>query len=92
MAISCEQHDYFEIVCMRQSRVRVALADGTQRVGQALDINTRRGSEYLLLAIGSGQEPVAVPLNDIQRLWAEGNAAAHNFFIDLTQAAACTKL
>lgn len=65
--ISCDHHDYFEIVCMRKSRVRVLLKDTSILEGVAQTIHQHAGREYLVLDTGA-KTPQEVELTDIKQL------------------------
>lgn len=47
--ISCTDYDYFEIVCMRHSKVVVTLVSEKQISGTAHSLLNRDGSEYLAI-------------------------------------------
>lgn len=80
--ISCEAHDYFEIVCMRRSKIRVTLTDQRELSGEAKDIVRHEGKEFLVLVQDSGD--VEIKLNDVRTLKALNNPVAqHNFEVVL---------
>ncbi|MCU4677380.1 Rho-binding antiterminator [Catenovulum sp. 2E275] len=90
--ISCEQHDYFEIVCIRRSYISVTLLNGESVSGQAVDIRLTETKEELLviatenkkLASGTGKQ-VEINLTQIKQLKSSGNlVAAHNFEVDFS--------
>lgn len=79
--ISCDLHDYFEIVCMRQSQVRID-TQGDFFKGVAMDIVVKDNGENLLLKTEEGQRLIA--LTDIDKLESMDNAIdAHNFVVKI---------
>ena len=78
--ISCEAHDYFEIVCMRRSLIEVTTKDNKKYHGIATDIKLVEKQEYLNII--DGNEIRQVLLSDVKKLEALGNSATqHNFYI-----------
>ncbi len=78
--ISCEAHDYFEIVCMRRSLIEVTTKDNKKYHGIATDIKLVEKQEYLNII--DGNEIRQVLLSDVKKLEALGNSATqHNFSI-----------
>ena len=78
--ISCEAHDYFEIVCMRLSLIEVTTKDNKKYHGIATDIKLVEKQEYLNII--DGNEIRQVLLSDVKKLEALGNSATqHNFSI-----------
>lgn len=78
--ISCDAHDYFEIVCMRRSQVRVTAKDNKKYSGIATDIKLVKKQEYLLISDGINTQQIR--LSDVKQLEAIGNSLAqHNFSI-----------
>jgi Rho-binding antiterminator len=78
--ISCEAHDYFEIVCMRHSLIEVTTKDNKKYHGIATDIKLVEKREYLNII--NGNEVQQVLLSDVQKLEAVRNTPAqHNFSI-----------
>lgn len=79
--ISCEQHDYFEIVCMRQSFIELTLAGGELEAGQALDLvfDSKQQSEMIKLKTDLGIKQIE--LSKVIKLTAINNHEAHNFSI-----------
>lgn len=76
--ISCDAHDYFEIVCMRRSQVRVTAKDNKKYSGIATDIKLVKKQEYLLISDGINTQQIR--LSDVKQLEAIGNSLAqHNF-------------
>ncbi|MCP5168215.1 MAG: transcriptional regulator [Hahellaceae bacterium] len=65
--ISCDHHDYFEIVCMRQARVRVLLKNASILEGVAQTIRQHEGREYLVLDTGA-TVPLEIELTEIKQL------------------------
>ena len=47
--ISCDAHDYFEIVCMRRSQILVSTNSNEKYQGMAFDINVIEDKEVLLI-------------------------------------------
>jgi len=77
--ISCDAHDYFEIVCMRRSQVKVTAKDN-KYYGKATDIKLVKKQEYLLINDGINTQQIL--LSDVKKLEAIGNSVAqHNFSI-----------
>jgi len=78
--ISCEAHDYFEIVCMRRSLIKVMTKDNKKYHGIATDIKLVEKQEYLNII--DGDEIHQLLLSDVKKLEALGNnPAQHNFSI-----------
>ena len=78
MPISCQAHDYVEIVCMRASKVHLLLYSGEQVMGVAEDIIRVGGIECLQLKTSAGI--INVDLTTIKTLEARDNlVSAHNF-------------
>jgi len=78
--ISCQAHDYFEIVCMRRSLIKVTTKENKQYHGVASDIKLIDKQEYL--SISDGNEIHQVLLSDVNKLEAVGNSKLqHNFSI-----------
>ncbi|GLQ31283.1 Rho-binding antiterminator [Litoribrevibacter albus] len=76
--ISCESHDYFEIVCMRHSKIQLTLKDHRSVLGVARDIIRKASSE--LIVVDSSEGVVEVDLIDVVVLKALNNPIeAHNF-------------
>lgn len=76
--ISCEAHDYFEIVCMRHSKVQLTLVDHRVVLGLAKDIV--RESDRELMVLESAEGMVEVDLTEVMILKALDNPVeAHNF-------------
>lgn len=85
--ISCDVHDYFEIVCMRKSQVTVTTKNGETTSGQASTISLTQDKQEQLL-VTNNENTVAVKLTDIAKLTAHGNLVPqHNFevMINLSQ-------
>jgi len=78
--ISCDAHDYFEIVCMRRSQILVTTSDNDKYQGMALYINIIENKEVLLI---KGSNIVHhVLLTKINKLQAINNKIAqHNFSV-----------
>ncbi len=51
--ISCDAHDYFEIVCMRRSLIKLTSKDNKIYHGIATDIKLVEKQEYLQFSDGS---------------------------------------
>lgn len=78
--ISCDAHDYFEIVCMRQSHIKITSKDNKKYVGVAVGIQIIQKQEYL--QIDDGINPQQLLLSDVKQLEALGNTIdQHNFII-----------
>ncbi len=81
MVIACDLHDYFELVCMRASKVTLKLRDGRTLSGRAHTITQQAGEEYLVLRTVQGEQHLA--LTAVKQLTAAGNAQPqHNFTVD----------
>lgn len=79
--ISCDLHDYFEIVCMRQSKIKIDLS-GISTDGVALDIVVKENGENILIETKDGQK--LIPLADIDKLESTGNPIeSHNFIVNI---------
>ncbi|TWX70951.1 hypothetical protein ESZ36_04730 [Colwellia demingiae] len=78
--ISCDAHDYFEIVCMRRSLIKVTTKDNKIYHGIATDIKLVEKQEYL--QISDDIKTQQLLLSDVKTLEALGNnIAQHNFSI-----------
>ena len=78
--ISCDAHDYFEIICMRRSLIQVTNKDNKKYQGIAADIKRVKRQEYLQITEGITIHEVL--LSDIKKLEALGNGIAeHNFSV-----------
>lgn len=78
--ISCDAHDYFEIVCMRRSQIKVTAKDNKKYYGLATDIKLVNKQEYLLISDGMNTQQIL--LSDVKQLEAIRNSIAqHNFSI-----------
>ena len=78
--ISCDAHDYFEIVCMRRSQIKVTAKDNKKYYGLATDIKLVNKQEHLLISDGINTQQIR--LSDVKQLEAIGNSVAqHNFSI-----------
>ena len=81
-SISCDAHDYFEIVCMRKSRIIVTTYDNKKYHGIAHNISTVKKQEVLVIKERNRLDSVL--LTEVKALQATGNAVAqHNFCITL---------
>lgn len=81
--IACDIHDYFEIVCMRKSQLKLTLHNQQIIEGQALDIKVFDRIEYIQLKRGRQHHMVA--LTDIQLLSAINNTIeSHNFSLTIS--------
>lgn len=55
--ISCELHDYVEVVCMYSYQLKLTLKDGRIIEGKAVDItNSPEKREYLMIDSGTQQQ------------------------------------
>jgi Rho-binding antiterminator len=76
--ISCDAHDYFEIVCMRRSLIKVTTKDNKNYHGIATDIKLVEKQEYL--QINDGNKVDEITLSEVIKLEALGNIVEkHNF-------------
>lgn len=65
--ISCDQHDYIELVCMYQYPVRLTTKSDHVIQGTALDTNrNEQGDECIKLQAAGSEKLVA--LNDLKKL------------------------
>ena len=81
--ISCDAHDYFEIVAMRKSLVSVTTFSGNEVRGIANDIVRIDEQEQLELLVDNAKQHIK--LTDIAQLKAEGNRMVqHNFTVDFS--------
>lgn len=81
--ISCDLHDYFEIVCMRQSNIRTTVKGNVTYQGKAVDLKTHQGVEWLEVQLTDG-EMKRINIAEVISLSACGNIpASHNFDIKL---------
>jgi len=79
--ISCDAHDYFEIVCMRQSKIEVTTKTDETFSGIATDIIKLNDQEVLMIKVQAHLEKV--PLIEVKKLTAIGNqVSSHNFSIE----------
>jgi len=57
--ISCELHDYIEVVCLYRYQIRLTLKDHSTVEGKARDITTTPDKkEFLLLETDSGSQQI----------------------------------
>lgn len=56
--ISCADHERLEFAVLRRLPITLLLKDGTTLTGQALDVFTREGAEWLRLREAGGREHV----------------------------------
>jgi len=79
--ISCDAHDYFEIVCMRHSKIEVITKTDEIFLGIAMDIIKLNSLE--VLTIKTQGELATVPLIEVKKLSAVGNKLVnHNFSVE----------
>lgn len=79
--ISCDAHDYFEIVCMRQSKIEVTTKTNETFLGIATDIVKLNDQE--VLTIKTQTHLAKVPLIEVKKLTAIGNqVTSHNFSVE----------
>jgi len=78
--ISCDAHDYYEIICMRCSKISVTTAKGEVLNGTALNIIIIEQQE--VLQINDSDKIHHVVLTDIKKLQALNNKnSKHNFVV-----------
>ncbi|GLX78293.1 hypothetical protein tinsulaeT_16330 [Thalassotalea insulae] len=78
--ISCDAHDYFEIVCMRRSQIRVTTYSKQGIEGIAWDIKLIDKVE--MICIRQRDNTAFIALTDINSLTAFGNQQSqHNFSV-----------
>ncbi|MDE3272333.1 Rho-binding antiterminator [Pseudoalteromonas sp. G4] len=81
--ISCDLHDYFEIVCMRQSNIRITIKGNVTYQGKAVDLKTLQGTELIEVQLADGKIK-RINIAEVITLSACGNIpASHNFDIKL---------
>jgi Rho-binding antiterminator len=80
--ISCDAHDYFEIVCMRRSLIKVTTNNKQVLKGIAYSIDIIERQEILKIKTHNGFEIVL--LTDIKALRAIGSKVAHHDFFIVT--------
>jgi|GEM_PF-2498644 len=79
--ISCNAHDYFEIVCMRFSHIEVTTKSGEVFKGVARTIKIV--DEQEMLQLNTDNQVNNVPLVNIRKLQAIGNKIEqHNFAVE----------
>ena len=72
--IDCDQHSVLELLAMRRQRVQLDASDDNGTVathaGTVIDVLTRSGAEYLLLAQGSDHagETLSVRLDHLREI------------------------
>ncbi len=82
--ISCDVHDYFEIVCMRKSQITITLHSGQKISGEASNIIADNKREEQLTIINKGLT-TAIKLTDIAKLEAHDNLVPeHNFITNIS--------
>ena len=78
--ISCDAHDYFEIVCMRRSLIKVTTYKNQQYQGIAINIKLFEKQEFLHIANSINTKNIL--LSEVKKLEALGNSVdKHNFLI-----------
>lgn len=82
--ISCEQHDYFEIVCMRQSFVELTLDNGQLKAGYALDLMFDSKHQSEMIKLKQSTETQLIDIKQVKVLAAVNNNPAHNFKVDFS--------
>lgn len=61
--LNCDLHDYLEIACMHDYRLRVELVDGSEFEARALTTRTAPGSEeFFVLEAAEGRREVRLDL------------------------------
>ena len=81
--INCDLHDYFEIVCMRQSNIRITIKGNVTYQGKAIDLKTHQGVELIDVQLVDG-EVKRINIAEVITLSAYGNSpSSHNFNIEL---------
>lgn len=75
--ISCDAHDYFEIVCMRRSQILASTYDN-QYYGVALGLNVINGEEFIF--IKKDDVVSSVKLTNIIELKSINDKVAHHNF------------
>lgn len=78
--ISCDAHDYFEIVCMRRSWVMVTTDKSEIIQGFALNISVIANEEVLELK--DEDSLYYVRLTDVKKLQATGEVEQHRFIVE----------
>ncbi|WP_343221764.1 Rho-binding antiterminator [Pseudoalteromonas sp. MMG022] len=65
--LSCDEHDYIEIVCMYQYPIRLTLKTGEVVTGIALDTK-RNQARQECIQLNQGEKTSLVVLDEIQKL------------------------
>ena len=82
--ISCDVHDYFEIVCMRKSQITITLHSEEKVSGEASDIILNQEKQECL-QVRENNALHLIPLTEIKHLHAHNNpTSAHNFQVKIT--------
>lgn len=76
--IPCDAHDYFEIVCMRRSLIKVTTYNNQEYKGVPYSIDIIDRKEILKIETYQGSE--SIRLTDIIKLQAIGNKVTHHNF------------
>ena len=79
MPIACGQYDYFEIVCMRKSKVVLELDDNRIIEGIAIALSAQNGYEYLHI-LERNNDTIKVDLMTVIKLSAVANTPEHHNF------------
>ncbi len=77
--ISCDLHDYLEIACMYQYRVKLKLKANQSLEGKALDIATIDKREYLIIEDGERHQIDLTNLVKLQVLTPNAKFSEVNF-------------
>lgn len=64
--LDCELHDYIEIACLFQYRVRLTLSDRRVYEGRAITTSAREGEEYLVLRVAG--EALRLPIHQLAHM------------------------
>jgi len=82
-SISCDVHDYFEIVCMRKSQITIKLHSKKTVSGEASDIILNQEKQECL-QMRENNALHLIPLTEIKLLHAHNNPiSAHNFQVKI---------
>lgn len=53
--LNCDLHDYLEIICMFHYQVKLTMQDGSNMVGEAVDIASKNQKEWLTLRLAKNE-------------------------------------
>lgn len=65
--LSCDLHDYLEIICMFHYQVKVTIKEGLQYEGEAKDVGRDQRKEECLILINEEQN-IFIPTNQLKSI------------------------